>query len=519
MSTLIDGILALDIGLQVRSKSCYTLATLGRGEADVFVEGSSIAKIQCSFEIDPDTSVIMFYDRSHGQTTQVFGENATPFEHGRLRRVVVHEGRNKVIGMGGVGKDLVLFELKWHQDLVSTMSKVKNGDGVAQGYKENPRLARTVDESETVLPSRRETRPHTPGPRQLDVRYSKVAMLGAGQFGTVHKAINMDTGKFMAVKILRPRTQEEAWKQSSHYALKREVEILSQISHPYIVDYIASQGWDGPQVEIFMGLKEGTLQSLVENWTLPSITNLAHFVIHQMLQALDCLAWNGIVHRDVKPENILYQSLPGAQYQFQLGDFGLCNRAISAVTVVGSPLYMAPEMFQKGGQTHKADVWSLFVTILWVLNKDFRQKSEQFQTTEEVHETVLTAASSIKIIQEMARMNPNDRASAAQMLIKCFNGEGLTTPQNQVPAICPAKVETNTSHEVRFAPTRHANRNFRGLRTDSKGRCGVHRLRVPAGPKHQYNVAGKHPGPAKIRPVRGCRMPGRFPDDDTNSPG
>jgi len=79
VSTLDDGTLALDIG-HIRSKSCNTtLATLGRGDADIFVGGSSIAKIQCSFEI-LDTNVVMFYDRSHGQTTQVFGEHATPFE-------------------------------------------------------------------------------------------------------------------------------------------------------------------------------------------------------------------------------------------------------------------------------------------------------------------------------------------------------------------------------------------------------------------------------------------------------
>ena len=105
-----------------------------------------------------------------------------------------------------------------------------------------------------------------------------------------------------------------------------------------------------------MGLKEGTLESLVESRSCPPI---ADSVFHHMLQALDCLASMGIVHRDVKPENILYISQPGDQYQFQLGDFGLCNRAISATTTIGSPIYMAPEMFRKGDQTHKVDIWLL----------------------------------------------------------------------------------------------------------------------------------------------------------------
>jgi serine/threonine protein kinase len=97
----------------------------------------------------------------------------------------------------------------------------------------------------------------------------------------------------------------------------------------------------------------------------------------------------------VKPENILYISQPDGQYQFQLGDFGLCNRAIDATTHTGSYLYMAPEMFRKGGQTPKLDVWSLFVTMLWTLDVEgFRWKSNRFRSVEDVQEAVLSAASS-----------------------------------------------------------------------------------------------------------------------------
>ena len=187
-----------------------------------------------------------------------------------------------------------------------------------------------------------------------------------------------------------------------------------------------------------MGLKEGTLESMVESRVgLP--TSVADFVFPQMLQALDCLAYNGIVHRDVKPENILYVSQPGGQYQFQLGDFGLCNRVVDAATFAGSRMYMAPEMFRKGGQTSKLDVWSLFVTMLWTLDAGgFRQRSNQFKSVEDAQEAVLHVAlnvNTVSKIQEMAAVNPKERASAAQMLVKYYNGVGLSTPRNQVPAL------------------------------------------------------------------------------------
>jgi hypothetical protein len=225
VSTLSNGTLALDIGFNIRSQSCNTLATLGRNGTDIILEGSSIGRLQCSFEIDLDTGVVMLYDRSNSQTTQVSGENATPFEYGRLRRVVVQDKLNTIIGMGGVGCDLVQFKLEWHPNPTQTVEKVKNHEAEVWGQEESPRLARTIDEAPTILPSQRVTRVHTPGDRSLKMRYVPVGdPLGSGQFGTVHKAIDVDTGNFMAVKIIeRPasasKQEHEEWRKSVHYAL------------------------------------------------------------------------------------------------------------------------------------------------------------------------------------------------------------------------------------------------------------------------------------------------------------
>lgn len=245
VSTLPDGAEALDVGFHIRGKSSTTLATLGRGiEADIYIEGSTISKVQCSFEINLETGVVMFYDRSHGCSSQVFGENATPFERGRSRRVLVQRRLNTIIGMGGEGRNLILFRLEWHQDPAHTAEAIKKYDAMLCGRLENPRLARTVDEAPTELPSRRETRLHTPGQRQLKKRSVAVAggKLGSGQFGTVYKAIDVDSGKLMAVKILQQPTtlsKQADWRTSLYYALKREVETLSEISHvtkPYLLN-------------------------------------------------------------------------------------------------------------------------------------------------------------------------------------------------------------------------------------------------------------------------------------------
>lgn len=99
--------------------------------------------------------------------------------------------------------------------------------------------------------------------------------------------------------------------------------------------------WENDSPKIFMDLKDGTLKSLVLVGTHPP--NIAETDFYHMLQVLNYLTDKGIIHRDVKPENILYV-LKNRHYQVQLGDLGLSNEARMAVTRAGTPIYMAPEL-------------------------------------------------------------------------------------------------------------------------------------------------------------------------------
>ena len=219
--------LGLDIGhIRSRYGDQATLATLGR-DGDVILEGASISKVQCSFEMDLGSTVVMFYDKSRGQTCQVYGEGAFPFAHDRPRRVVVGPKINTIIGIGGLARDLLRFELQWHceeDEVAASVKKVRE----TPYLDDDPRFARTIDEADTVPSSRMATRIHTPGPQSLKVKYMEVCRLGRGQFGEVHKGLDIDSGKFIAVKkIPAPITGfHEEWTK-----LKREIEILSSLSH------------------------------------------------------------------------------------------------------------------------------------------------------------------------------------------------------------------------------------------------------------------------------------------------
>jgi hypothetical protein len=87
--------------------------------------------------------------------------------------------------------------------------------------------------------------------------------------------------------------------------------------------------------------------------------------------------------------------------------------------------------------------------MLWTLDVGgFRQRSNQFNSVEDAQEAVLHAASNVDAvskIQEMAVVNPKERASAAQMLVKYYNGVGLSNPRNQVPALINSPVATTVT--------------------------------------------------------------------------
>ena len=171
-----------------------------------------------------------------------------------------------------------------------------------------------------------------------------------------------------------------------------------------------------------MPLKEGSVLDLVE---IPDrvITDaeIADDVLRQMAKALKFLAKHRLIHRDIKPANILYDTRmqddgATAYYHFQLADFNLSNDTSLAQTTVGTPIFMAPEVYDRQPQKSNADIWSLFVTIVWIHNvDDFRSYStdDKFELRNKI--TDISQSDMFQDIRGMAEQDPARRITARDL--------------------------------------------------------------------------------------------------------
>lgn len=218
--------------MDVRTPGC--LLTLGR-EGDVQLLGSQISRIQCQIQLHPKTQEILIRDTSASKNTKVV--DVTRPE--RLffsksedvpRQVVIRVGNTIRLSMGGDNKDLYQFEVVWPtRDLKMLQAmKASTTEFVARRKK----IQNEVTHYTTPLPaSRYESRIQTSGSSETWL-HRKLKFLGSGTYGNVFQTVNMHTGEYFAVKVMRrtqPSSTDIDWRKSIHEEV-RFLETLSYVS-------------------------------------------------------------------------------------------------------------------------------------------------------------------------------------------------------------------------------------------------------------------------------------------------
>ncbi len=199
-------------------------------------------------------------------------------------------------------------------------------------------------------------------------RYRLGAPLGRGAMGAVYRAIDRLSGETVALKtIALPDRQLEFASRAGddtpdqvRLALAREFRSLAALRHPNIID-VRDYGFDAQQRPFFtMTMLEGA-QTIVEAAAGQTLAAQTHLLI-QALQALVYLHRQSVLHRDLKPGNILVTP----DGRVRLLDFGLCADLAHVAGTAGTLAYMAPEVLKNQPLSQASDLYALGVVACQV---------------------------------------------------------------------------------------------------------------------------------------------------------
>ena len=206
--------------------------------------------------------------------------------------------------------------------------------------------------------------PQLPLGQVIGSRYRVQSLVGRGGMGLVYAATHELTGRRVALKLMLSDGDDSP---VLHERFLSEARIAATVRHPNIVDVLDMGLHDGAPF-IVMELLEGvSLEHVLQTQQCLSVQQTLSWLF-PIIGALGVLHDAGIVHRDVKPSNIFMSSLPRHPMRPKLLDFGLARvvsdlRLTRSGTVIGTPLYMAPEHAAGLVTGPQADVWSIGVVL------------------------------------------------------------------------------------------------------------------------------------------------------------
>ncbi|KAG0026116.1 ATP binding [Podila clonocystis] len=195
-------------------------------------------------------------------------------------------------------------------------------------------------------------------------RYAKLnSVLGKGAYKIVYKGIDREEGYEVAWNCFQTTKQEYA-------ELSQEVEILKRVRHPNIINF--HDCWYSNTEFIFITelMTSGTLREYIRKLQSPNLKVIKRWC-RQILKGLIYLHSYDppIIHRDIKCDNIF---INGAHGEVKIGDMGTAKMKIGKkYTVIGTPEFMAPEMYEEKGYNEKVDIYAFGMCLLEMVTGDY----------------------------------------------------------------------------------------------------------------------------------------------------
>ncbi len=191
------------------------------------------------------------------------------------------------------------------------------------------------------------------------------SVIGRGGMSVVYRAHHSRLGMWVALKVLAPQLgSDDAFRER----FLREAQMAAAVDHPNVIPIHDMGVHEGSLYIVMRYVAGGDLKALLAGGNLDA--ELTMRVLTPIAQALDAAHARGLVHRDVKPANVLIQRAPGGEIEHvYLTDFGIAksSAALSGLTstgmFIGTIEYMAPEQMEGREVSAQTDVYALGATV------------------------------------------------------------------------------------------------------------------------------------------------------------
>src|SRR5574341_871309 len=200
---------------------------------------------------------------------------------------------------------------------------------------------------------------------QMLGQYTITEQLGMGGMAAVYRARQESIGREVAVKLMLPHVLalDETFLDRFH----REVKIAASLQHPHILPIYDFGDYEGQPYIVMACFEGGTLAERIKREGALKLTETARLV-RQLADALDYAHSQGVIHRDFKPDNTIFDD----RGNIYLTDFGLAkmvgaSNLTGTGAILGTPDYMAPDWGNNSDVTHSVDIYALGVTIYEML--------------------------------------------------------------------------------------------------------------------------------------------------------
>jgi eukaryotic-like serine/threonine-protein kinase len=198
-------------------------------------------------------------------------------------------------------------------------------------------------------------------------KYPVAREIGSGATSRVYLARDPFANRDVAIKVfLFDKHADEHEERMMHKAFVAEASLAGKLNHPHIVDIFDAVVEPGRSYLVMEYVPGTTLEAHADPATLLSMGKVVE-IIFKCVRALEYACRHGIIHRDIKPGNILLSQTG----ETKVGDFGASFQQklldTTQITAVGSPAYMSPEQIRMEPLTHQTDIYSLGVTMYRLL--------------------------------------------------------------------------------------------------------------------------------------------------------